>query len=128
MILDSGSTLHVFCSPSLVDNIREADSTVELNTNGPLICTQQADVPGLGTVWFNKDAMANIIGMGALEKTHDVFYSTKEGPTYLVTNRATGKESYFLKNARGLYVHHDPDATPGCFSCLLYTSPSPRDA
>ena len=59
--LDNGSTLSLFCNPELLENIRESKTILKMHTNaGSKLSNQQAAAPEFGTVWFQKDAIANI--------------------------------------------------------------------
>ncbi|KAL7573431.1 hypothetical protein ACA910_013750 [Epithemia clementina (nom. ined.)] len=83
--LDNGSTLSLFCNPDLVDNIRETSSTLELRTNaGTRHCSKKASVPGFGSVWFDKDAIANIFGFADLVKKYRITYDSKKEDAFLV--------------------------------------------
>jgi hypothetical protein len=51
-------------NPSMVKNIRESKTTLELATNAGMKTTKQvADIPGFGTVWYDETAIANIFGL-----------------------------------------------------------------
>jgi hypothetical protein len=64
ILLDNGSTLSLFGNPNMVKNIRESKATLELATNVGLKTMKQiADIPGFGTVWYDKTALANIFGL-----------------------------------------------------------------
>jgi hypothetical protein len=46
VLLDTGSTVHVFCNKQLVKNIREANKELNVTTNaGTFQCTQMATLP-----------------------------------------------------------------------------------
>jgi hypothetical protein len=53
----------------MVTNIRESKTTLELATNDGTRTTKKiADVPGYGTVWYDKTAIANIFGISEFEE------------------------------------------------------------
>ena len=71
VLLDSGSTNIIFCNKDYVENIQEANTPLEIQTNGgTLTVTQTCDIPHLGTHWFNKEAIANIIRLADLSQNH----------------------------------------------------------
>jgi hypothetical protein len=54
-LLDNGSMLSLFGNPNMVTDIRESKTTLELATNAGTKTTKQvAEVPGFGTVWYDK--------------------------------------------------------------------------
>jgi hypothetical protein len=53
----------------MVRNIGESKTMLELATNSGAKTTKQvADIPGFGTVWYDKTAIANIFGLLDLKK------------------------------------------------------------
>ena len=85
ILLDSDSTDTIFCNEEYVTNIREAPTTMVMNTNGgPMVSKQLCDVPHLGTVWFNKELLTNIISLAHMAEKHRVTYDSNEEKAFLV--------------------------------------------
>ena len=90
VILDTGSSFSIFKDEQLVGDVCEATVPMRMQTNaGTRICDLQATVPGLGTVWFNKNAIANIFSFGQLEG-HQIFYDSDLEDAFYVTHRESG--------------------------------------
>lgn len=71
IVLDTGSMFSIFKDEGLATNIRLAKSamTIEMNA-GRRVCTEQATMPGLGTVWLNENAITNISSFSELLQDH----------------------------------------------------------
>jgi hypothetical protein len=63
----------------MVTDIRESKTTLELATNAGTKTTKQvAEVPGFGTVWYDKTAIANIFGLSDLKKKHRITFDSEK--------------------------------------------------
>ena len=82
--------------------------TSELATNaGTRECNKIADVPGFGTVWFDKRAIANIFGLSDLKKRHVIVYDSSKGDKFTV--QMNDGDIDFACNKEGLYVYKVSD-------------------
>lgn len=63
-LLDSQSTVDIFCNERYLRNIKKVSDTMYLATNGGVLkCTKQGLLPGYGMVWFDERAITNIISV-----------------------------------------------------------------
>ena len=59
------SSINVFCNQSFVHNIHQVNITLSLVTNeGMMMTNLKAELPSYGTVWFNPQAMTNVLSFG----------------------------------------------------------------
>ena len=85
ILLDSDSTDTVFCNPRYVKNIRNSKQVLTLNTNGgKMVSNQVCEVPHLGTHWFNKDSITNIISLDHMTDKFRVTLDSNEEKALLV--------------------------------------------
>jgi hypothetical protein len=80
-----------------------------LTTNAGTRTTKKiADVPGCGTVWYDKTAIANIFRLSKLKKKHRVTYDSEKEDTIIVhMNNNTPLK--FECNSQGLYTYKVSD-------------------
>jgi hypothetical protein len=85
ILLDSQSSISLFCNPLLVEDITDAGKKMVITTNaGDLTSTKQATVPGFGRVWYNGAAMTNIIGLGDMVDKHQVTFDSRKEDCFVV--------------------------------------------
>ena len=54
IILDSGSTVNLFCNPDIFNNIKESDDEIQVETNeGVNINNEKAEFPQYGEVRYD---------------------------------------------------------------------------
>jgi hypothetical protein len=76
ILLDSQSTMDLFCNASLVSNISKSRSNMRLESNGgTMVVTRKATIEGYNkTVWFSTRAITNIIALCNLIYQYRVTY------------------------------------------------------
>ena len=64
ILLDSQSTVDMFCNPKMLGNIWEAKRHLVLHCNaGTVLVTMKGDLKGYGTVWYHPTGIANILSL-----------------------------------------------------------------
>ena len=110
IILDNGSTLSIFSNPELVEGIRYSKEPLEMSTNaGKKLITKEANVPGFGTVKFDEEAIANIMGFADLVDKHRITYDSEIEDAFNIHMPDGAIIAKFARSQEGLYVHQVPD-------------------
>ena len=70
VLLDSGSTVSIFCNAAMLTDIHEVDEPLYLKTNGggEQVSYQMGTVKNLGKVWYNPDSITNILSLSQVCK------------------------------------------------------------
>ena len=65
ILLNICSSIDLFCNHSLVYNMHQVNNTLSLAINAGVMTTNlKAELPGYGTVWFDPQAMTNVLSFG----------------------------------------------------------------
>ena len=104
IMLDSGTTISLFCNKELVTDVQESTELLNLSTNaGSKVIDKEATVRGFGTVKFDPSSIANIFGLHDLTKRYRVtFDSERDNAFYVETKDGTKK---FESDGQGLYLY-----------------------
>jgi len=70
ILLDSQSTVDVFCNPKLLSNIRDAQTLTLYFNAGRAIISKKGDLKGYGTVWYHPEGIANILSLHNVQRKH----------------------------------------------------------
>ena len=85
VLLDSNSTNIIFCNEQYIANIRQAEKSLEIHTDGgSMMVTQKFKIPHLGTHWFSRNAITNIISVTDISKMFRVTMDTKKEKAFIV--------------------------------------------
>ena len=108
LILDNGSTVPAtVANPDFVENIRPSKTTLNMTTNaGEKHITLQADLPGLGTAWYDSDQITNVLGFAHLKDKYRITYDSDKEDAFLV--HLPDKILKFERTPEGLYAYKPP--------------------
>ena len=103
ILLNTCSLIDLFCNRSFVCNVHQVNTTLSLATNaGTMTTNLQAELPGYGTVWFDPQAMTNVLSFGNITKQYPIQY-LQESDTFQV--QLHGHASIFsCEQGDNLYV------------------------
>lgn len=82
---------------------------------GTRVTNRVSELPGFGTVWFDRDGLANILSLKSVQEMYHVSYNSSGRNKFVVT-KPTGEKMYFHQSNEGLYyldihqkVQHDDE-------------------
>ena len=73
ILLDICSLIDLFCNRSFMCNMHQVNTTLSLAMNaGTMMTNLQAELPGYSTVWFDPQAMTNVLSFGNRAKQYPI--------------------------------------------------------
>ena len=102
ILLDSCSSVNVFCNSSLLSNIRVVDSTMTVYCNaGSRRTNCVGDLAGYGTVWYHPGFITNILSLTRVNHRFQVTYAGDEDCFHVAGSN--GFIHRFAQSGTGVY-------------------------
>ena len=105
MLLDSQSTIDIFCNEDLLTKIHWKENGIALYTNaGNINVNRQGYLEGYGWVWFDNRAITNILCMNNVKKRFKITYNSEQDDIFHVHKE--DRIIDFVSSDNGLYYHN----------------------
>ena len=104
IILDSGSSSHLFCNRNWLTGVQPSTRATNLQTNGgPIHLNQEGELKAFGTVPFNDQSLTNIFSLALLTDKYRVTFDNAVENAFIVhTPEGIVK---FRRDKSDLYTH-----------------------
>ena len=75
ILINTCILINLFCNLFFVHNVLQVNTTLSLVINaGTMMTNLKAELPGNGTVWFDPQAMTNVLSFGNIAKQYPIQY------------------------------------------------------
>ena len=86
ILLDTGSTVNVFCNEKFVRNIRKATKTLEVHTNAGIFkAKKMADLPWHDIeVWYDPNSITNVLSFAIMAENFSIKYDNSKEDAFMI--------------------------------------------
>ena len=103
ILLDSQSTVDIFCNLKLVENIQRVQEKMRIQCNAEICMTNLVgDLPGYGPVWFDPRAIVNVLSLKLVKEKYHIEYNSNKEDGFVVT-KPTREKFKFVQSGLGLH-------------------------
>ena len=104
ILLDTGSSIEMFCNPSLLNNIHRLEKMTNINCNAGFVnVSNKVALPGYGLVWFNIYGITNILSMENSTNKFPITYDSIAGDKFIL--KKYSQKLILNRSPLGLYFH-----------------------
>ncbi len=117
ILLDSQSTICVFCNKNLLANITKATSPLRLRSNGgTMLLSKEATIENYDQkVWYSADAITNILSLKNVKNQYRVTYDS-DNKCFIVHQKQFGLPNMIFKQHSSGLHYYDPQIQQGNFT------------
>ena len=109
ILLDSQSTIDVFCNSDLLTKIHKTDTTLRIRCNAGMKTTDyRGYLSGYGWVWYYPEGIANILSLSRVRERYRVTFDSAMDNCFHV-HKDNGKILRFQEASRRLYYFDTED-------------------